>query len=176
MEKQTITFTARSSTNPERVATLTISGEELYLDLSGSIMEGIQKGLAARDEEDGSWAGGLVRFIRPLGAFLIQQGLNTFPIEDASGSVKGGAFTLMLWTRLAGLRLAPVFLRWGQVDNPEGAEAFCTELTNRKSGTLEQPVSKGAGSYWGTWVFGGFIVAVLVKKILFPGKKKENES
>ena len=72
-------------------------------------------------------------------------------ISDVNAKLKEDKFLVRMWPRVAGLRLAPVGINMGQVDNEDAAEAFVDELEFRKE--LKPAARKlfGPFDYWIGW-------------------------
>ena len=72
-------------------------------------------------------------------------------ISDVDARLNEDKFLVRIWPRVAGLRLAPVGINMGQVDNEYAAEAFVDELESRKE---SEPAAKkffGPFDYWFGW-------------------------
>jgi hypothetical protein len=90
-------------------------------------------------------------------------------ITDVNPFLEDGAFKLTFWKRIAGLRVAPITLSIGDVDNPEAAEEFIDTLLERQDHAEEPGVFAGPLDYWATWI--GLLVGLIVL-IKWPKKEK----
>ena len=95
-------------------------------------------------------------------------------IDDVIVRMNDGHLRITLWQRMGGLRLAPVRLDMGKVDNVEAAEAFVDELEHRQKETRSN-ASRFFGplDYWIGWaglflLVGLFIRRSIHKKALNP--------
>lgn len=161
--EETYTFTARSAVDPSRVVTLTLHDHRLSVG-TGPPLEQVERAVAEeeRESEEAPPAAGRP-WLRPLAVSLLQRGTQPFPVEDVFAQIKVDQLSVKAWYRARGLRLIPVTLIDGQVDNPEAALAFVEELNSRKSevrltfGFLELL------DYWATWAMAFVsVIAVLV--------------
>lgn len=147
--QDTYTFIARSAVDPSRVLTVTLHDHHMTVG-SGSTLEEALQGEIADAEEDVSPIQRL--WLRPLALSLLQRGTGPFSVADVFATSDGDHFSLKAWFRAGGLRLLPVTLIKGAVDNPDSAQAFVEELRARKSyaelrfGILE------IFEYWVTWI------------------------
>jgi hypothetical protein len=80
-----------------------------------------------------------------------------------------GQFTLNSWKRVGGLRLAPLNISIGPVDNPKAAEAFIAEFEQRRAASSHPSKFFGPLDYWFGWVG-----LVLVAMILIRWPRRES--
>lgn len=180
--ESTFTFTARSTKNPERAATFTIIGERVHVDFSQVILESIEKGMFPEHDEDVESLPAkpkgdiLPGWVKPAGMWIMQHGFDSFPVADVDASSNDGYFSVVIWTRATGLRLAPIVLKWLKVDNPAGADAFVDALNRIKTETSSEAKKTGIFDYWLTWILGGAFFAFFFGKAFLPGKKDKKKS
>ena len=158
---ETYTYTARSAENPEKVVTFTLRGSKMTVG-PGAALETIEKAItAAADEEQKGPAHHL--WLKPTAIALIERGTGPFRVQDVDASVDdSGYLNLSAWLRPAGLRLFPVPLMHGKVDNADAAKAFVKELEARKEKAGMPSPLLGWMDYWATWLIaGGALLAVL---------------
>ena len=161
--EETYTFTARSASDPSRVVTLTLHDHRMSVG-TGPLLEQVERAVA-EEEAEAEDAPPVPRrpWLRPLAVSLLQRGTQPFPVEDVVADLDGGQLSVKAWYRARGLRLLPVTLIDGRVDNPEAAQAFVEELKSRKG-----EVSLTFGflellDYWATWAMAFVsVIAVLV--------------
>lgn len=158
--QETYTFTARSAADPSRVVTLTLHDHRLSVG-TGPPLEQFDRAVADQEEEADEAPAPRRPWLRPLAVSLIQRGTQPFPVKDVHAEVDGGHLSVRAWYRARGLRLLPVTLVDGQVDNPQAARAFVEELSARRG-----EVSKPFGvlelfDYWATWAL-AFVSAISI--------------
>lgn len=160
--RETYTFTARSASDPSRVVTLTLHDHRLSVG-TGPPLEQVQRAVREQEGEEGDEALAERRpWLRPLALSLIQEGTAPFPVKDVSAQSDQDWLTIRAWYRAGGLRLLPVTLIDGQVDNPDAAEGFVRELQERKA-----EVSLRIGlfellDYWATWALAFVSIAAML--------------
>lgn len=147
--QDTYTFIARSAVDPSRVLTVTLHDHHMTVGSGPALEQALQGEIA---EAQGEQSPIQRLWLRPLALSLLQRGSGPFPVADVFAGSDGDHFSLKAWFRAGGLRLLPVTLIQGPVDNPDSAEAFVEELRARKSyaelrfGVLE------IFEYWITWI------------------------
>ncbi len=179
MSMKTLTFTARSATNPGRMVTFTIVDDRVHVDFGGALLESVEKGVFPEHEDDtrgpvnqeGEF---LPEWVRPAGMFILQHGFDSFPLSDIDARTNDGYLSVVIWARATGLRLAPLVLKWMEVDNPSGAIAFVDELNRRKNSSLDEKKKPGFLDYWLTYILGGAFFIMLLGKA-FSSKKDNDE-
>jgi hypothetical protein len=161
----TYTYTARNADNPDKVVTFTLYGNYLRVNLTG-VLEKIGK-ISASDEKTEQVKEQLKADVQPTamkvvenisGPFHVSDVTSNLVISDDDVSLKVGA-----WQRVGGLRLAPLWINVGWVDNPEAAEAFVSELEARKAAAEHPGKFFGPLDYWAGWAIVGFLVSVLFR-------------
>jgi hypothetical protein len=74
-------------------------------------------------------------------------------ISDVKGTVVGeDQLKLTIWKRMGGLRAAPVLFQFENVDKPEAAQAFISELEERKAAADHLGTFFGPLDYWLGWI------------------------
>ncbi len=159
--QNTYTYTARNVDDPAQVVTFTLHDKWLSVDI-GAPLEHLERTVNALKDHDNarnvasSW-------LKPLAVSLIQRKTQPFRISDIKASAEEDELTLKSWTRMGGLRLNPITLMRGRVDNPDAAHAFVAELNRRREAESTLLPGLGLLNYWGTWVvaalslFGSFL-------------------
>jgi hypothetical protein len=86
-------------------------------------------------------------------------------VNDINAAMDDDRLRVTMWPRVAGLRLAPVQLKMGQVDNEEAAEAFVDELKQRKDMT-ESDSRKFFGplDYWIGWAGLMLLIGLFIRR------------
>ena len=165
---KTYTYTARSIDNPEQVVTFTLHDARMSVGL-GAPLEHIERALnleetsGTEEIEEGSdqveKKGKQKLWLKPLAVSLVERGTRPFGITDVNVNVVDDWLKVKAWIRTGGLRLAPITLIDGRVDNAEAAHAFVGEVQERKA-DLEIPFFFRPLDYWFTWLFAGLLSAV----------------
>ncbi len=146
----TYTYTARSVKDPEKVATFTILEDKLKIDVAGlfekafEIVNEDDKGSVLKDMLSTQSRAVLLKILETLSGPV--------HLNDIQASYEADDFNLTVWKRAAGLRLAPVVIAMGEVDNPKAAKAFISTLEERQTQLQKPGVFKGPLDYWFTWV------------------------
>ncbi|MEJ2010873.1 MAG: hypothetical protein P8X64_01465 [Anaerolineales bacterium] len=143
----TYTFTARSSQDPARVATFTLLDGRVSVDL-GVPFEQLETLL---EEEEPGQEQERKPWMRPLLVSLAQRKLRPFRLADVEAHTKGDRLKVRAWTRVAGLRLAPIDFSFEAVDNPSAAHDFVRELHHRQHEKRTASASGGLFDYWIGW-------------------------
>lgn len=168
---KTYTFTARDGTNPERTLTLTLYPKFVRINLTG-LWD--QLGMVAQAEDKPDEARVQIQNqMQPAALKLLESFSGPVHIQDFNASLDGEKFSIQMWQRARGLRLAPISLSIAHVDNLDAAEAFLQELTQRQEEGDSVARFPGILDYWATWigVFIGFVAL-----FFWPRKRKSIES
>jgi hypothetical protein len=160
MKDNTFTFTARSATDPEKMATFTLHNGSVSIELGNMLVQQVGEAYDNfRDEETGQK---FATWIKPATTGTLQKLVEPIPLRDFDAEISDEALQTTAWIRTGGLRLAPVMMTWEEVDNRMGAQAFVDELQDRKE------LSEKAGSwpdpldYWASWIL------ITIMTIAFP--------
>ena len=162
MEK-TYTYTARSADHPEKVVTFTLYDRTMSVGVGVPLEQAVRLAEAVRaedeDEEGLSEAGEAATttetkpqlWLKPLAVSLVEQSTTPFRVVDIDAQADGDWLFVRGWVRLGGLRLAPMTLMSGRVDNPDAAQAFAKEVVRRKDALNTGPAIFQVLDYWATW-------------------------
>jgi hypothetical protein len=165
----TYTYTARNKDNPNRVMTFTIFEDYLKVNLTGlidqvsEVVQEEEKGEAVKDFLSTQSESAIYKAVERLSGPV--------HVNDVTPFFEEGQFTLTFWKRLAGLRLAPIVLSMGDVDNPDAADKFIDTLLERQKKSEEPGFFSGPLDYWATWLG---LVAGLIILIKWPRKDKSS--
>ena len=163
----TYTYTARNSRNPDKVVTFTIFENYMKVNLTGLIDQ--ISGIAEEEEREEA----VKSFLSTQSGSAIFKAIERLSgpvhITDVNPFLDDGAFKLTFWKRIAGLRVAPITLSIGDVDNPEAAAQFIDTLLERQDYAEAPGVFAGPLDYWATWI--GLLVGLIVL-IKWPKKEK----
>jgi len=159
MKKNTFTYTARSTENPEKMAMFTLHNGSVSVELGNTLMEQVGEAYEAYGDEEIDK--GISTWIKPAATGTIQKLLRPVPLADFDAEMSGDALQTTAWIRAGGLRLAPIMMTWQEVDNPEGARAFVDELRDRKESIQEEKSLPDALDYWASWIAIGLMTMVL---------------
>jgi hypothetical protein len=165
--ENTYTYTARSADHPEQVVTFTLHNHSLSVGV-GAPLEHVERALQARGGETGAEAetetGSEYRiqpWLKPMAISLIERSTGPFDVGDVNASAEDDWLWVRTWLRAGGLRLAPITLIKGRVDNPHAAHAFVQELHERKAPAAGLARFPGLLDYWATWILAGFLMVIL---------------
>lgn len=148
--QDTYTFTARNVDDPKRVVTFTLSGDVLRVNTTGMLRD-LEQIYAAEEPADAALEA-VRRQATPAWARLAESLSGPIHVNDVSASLQGDRLTIQAWNRTAGLRLTPMILGVGRVDNPVAAEAFLAELERRKAAAAPPGRFRGPLDYWAGWL------------------------
>ncbi len=182
---ETYTYTARSAENPERVVTFTLRGSRLSVGVGapleqveqairlgrGKEPEAVEEGVEAEIEVKEAERPKL--WLRPLAVSLIERGTRPVHVDDVATSVADDWLQVRAWIRAGGLRLAPITLIDGRVDNPVAAQDFVEEVRERKTVTGFNLF--GLLDYWVTWIVAGTFALAMFQKWRRKAGEKDGE-
>ena len=155
---RTLTFTARSQANPEKIATFTLQDEHVKVELGKALMEQVDYLIDTFQSEESLT---IANVLEPAATGAMRHLLQPIPLADFDASLTGNTFQLLAWLRAGGLRVIPIMETWEAVDNPAGAAAFVDELKERRMVSAKQRKLPALFDYWVSWlVFGGVSVAM----------------
>lgn len=168
---KTYTFTARDGLNPEKTLTLTLYPEFVRINLTG-LWDQLGTVANAEDKPEAVKTQ-LQNQMQPAALKLLETISGPVHIKDFKASLEENRFSIQIWQRARGLRLAPINLTIETVDNVDAAEAFIEELAQRQDEASRAARFPGILDYWATWVgvFLGFITL-----FFWPQKNKTAES
>jgi len=161
--ENTYTYIARSAEDPAQVVTFTLYDHNLSIGL-GAPLEHLERAVqsATADVENEEKRRFPVQpWLRPVAISLVERGTHPFDVSDVSAVAQDDWLSVRAWFRSGGLRLVPITLLRGRVDNPEAAQAFAQELDRRRASTAGLSRWLGVLDYWATWLVGGFLMVVL---------------
>jgi len=165
----TYTYTARNQKKPEKVMTFTIFENYLKVNLTG-LLDRVSDIVEEDTREEA-----IKSFLSSQSNSALYKALERLSgpvhINDVSPYLEGGQFKLTFWKRLIGLRIAPITIVMGDVDNPEAAAQFINTLIERQSLADDPGVFAGPLDYWITWI--GMLIGLIVL-IRWPRKDKSS--
>jgi hypothetical protein len=161
--ENTYTYTARSADHPERVVTFTLHDRRMSVGVGVPLEQAARFAEAVRIQDDEEEEEGEVAseqeadvtpklWLKPVAVSLVERGTAPFRIVDIDVQTDDGWLFVRGWMRVAGLRLAPITLISGRVDNPDAAQAFAKEVVRRKEALATGPALLQVLDYWATWV------------------------
>jgi hypothetical protein len=170
---ETYTYTARSADNPERVITFTLRDSRMSVGV-GAPLEQIEQAVRLGRSEEGEEKveeGAEVEvteaerprlWLRPLAVSLIERGTRPVRVEDVVAELADDWLEVKAWIRTGGLRLVPITLIDGRIDNPVAAQDFVDEVEQRKTaGGLNV---LGLLDYWATWILAGLFALAMFQR------------
>lgn len=147
----TYTYTARSANDPEKVITFTMTDEYLEISMTG-MLEDISE-IVSGEEGKEAIEEKIKTQAKPAALKVMEEVSGPIHISDVNGEVKEtDQLRLTIWKRLGGLRAAPVIFQFERVDNPEAAQAFISELNERKAAAEHPGKFFGPLDYWLGWI------------------------
>ena len=146
-EKETYTYTARDAVHPNQLVTFT-----LYEQIRPKIMTQAQ----------------------PIALNLASKLIGPAHLRDMHVRLNGDHLEITLWQRLAGLRLFPIFLDMGVVDNFEAAQAFVQEVEQRQQTAPYPGKFLGPLDYWFGWFAWVLILKGIEKSLQFLLVRRKN--
>jgi hypothetical protein len=160
--ENTYTYTARSAENPEHVVTFTLYGDRMSVGV-GTPLEKIEQTIEAVSDEEVQEEADLKLWIKPMAVSLVERGTAPFRIADVDADVVEDYLSVRGWIRTGGLRLAPITITEGRVDNPDAARAFVDEIEERKVEAGGPLMPFALFDYWATWIATGIFFLGLFK-------------
>lgn len=180
---ETYTYTARSAENPERVVTFTLRDSRMSVGVGAPLEQverAIQLGRGGEGPEEGEVEEGAEvevgeterpkLWLRPVAVSLIERGTRPVHVDDVVANLAEDWLQVKAWIRTGGLRLIPITLIDGRVDNPVAAQDFVEEVQERKKVTGLNVF--GLFDYWATWVVAGIFALVMFRQWRRKGSEK----
>lgn len=167
----TYTYTARNLDNQDLVVTFTLENNHLNL----GITELLEKfGKIAQSEERLAETKTQIKTQGQPGALKLAEHISgPIHISDVAAHLDGEKLKFIAWQRVAGLRLAPLRLNLGRVDNPDAAAAFVDELEDRQAAASYAGRFLGPLDYWAGWAG---VLSALVFLIWWPLKRAKDRA
>jgi hypothetical protein len=163
---RTYTYTARNAEDPDKVVTFTLDNERLRVNLTDLIDE--TQRVITSESKPRELLHQAKSKVKPALMKAREKVFGPVHVSDVNARLNEERFLVRMWPRIAGLRLAPVQINMGQVDNEDAAEAFVDELEFRKE--IKQPAKKFFGplDYWVGWagLLGGlmFVARMFIRR------------
>ena len=173
--KNTYTYTARSVHHPEKVVTFTLYGDRMSVGIGVPLEQAARVTEAIQVEEGEQEAAEMEPqlWLKPVAVALVERSTTPFRVVDVDASADEDGLFVRGWVRVGGLRLAPITLISGAVDNPDAAQAFVAELDRRKAARSKGPMFLQLLDFWATWfVLGGVMIGLFN---LWRKKSYDNE-
>lgn len=160
--KNTYTYTARSNEHPEKIVTFTLYEGRVLVGI-GAPLEQIAQVTGAiqaqRSAAEAAETGTEIPvsaqpklWLRPIAISLVQRATTPFRIVDVNARMAENRLTVNAWVRAGGLRLFPIALMSGNIDNLAAATDFVAEVERRKAERRNGPAFLSLFDYWGTWI------------------------
>jgi hypothetical protein len=161
--ENTYTYTARNADNPAQVVMFTLHDHGLSVGM-GAPLEHVERAIRASTAETETESEYRVQpWLRPMAISMIERATGPFDVDDVDARSADGWLQVRAWFRSGGLRLTPITLIEGRVDNPDAAQAFIQELEERKTSATGLARFLGLLDYWATWFIAGFLMVVLLE-------------
>lgn len=146
---KTYTYTARNVDNPDKVVTFTLDDERLRVNLT-DLLDRVPT-VAGSGSKPKELMHQVKTKTKPVVLKFREKMFGSVHISDVNVRLKDDKFLVRMWPRVAGLRLAPVGINMGEVDNEDAAEAFVEELEYRKETETAAKKFVGPLDYWFGW-------------------------
>ena len=183
MMAKTYTYTARSAENPERVVTFTLRDSRMSVGV-GAPLEQVERAIELsrggdepelEEVEEGAEVelaepGRPKLWLRPVAVSLVERGTRPVHVDDVVAKLTNDWLQVRAWIRAGGLRVVPITLIDGRVDNPVAAEDFVEEVEERKTVTGLNVL--GLFDYWATWIVAGVVGLLMFQKLRREGSEK----
>jgi hypothetical protein len=173
MTDATFTYTARSTSNPDKVATFTLQNGTASVELGSAIIKQMEDSFVAVQCDQ---AHKLAAWLEPAATSALQRIAQPVPHSDFEASVEGSGLRALAWIRAGGLRLAPVVGIWQEVDNVPGARAFVEEVEQRKKASIEKERMPDPFDYWAGWALVGLLTLTVPIVLMRLLSKRRAES
>ena len=159
----TYTYTARNINDPDKVVTFTLLDGHMRVNLTGLLDQA--NTVASSEEKSGELKRQVSLHAKPA-LLKLKEGISgPIHINDVNAKLEDEQLQVTLWQRMGGLRLAPVQVDMGQVDNEEAAEAFVDELEQRKEETKSNASNFfGPLDYWLGWAGLMLLIGLFIRR------------
>jgi len=159
---KTYTYTARNVDNPDKVVTFTLDDERMRVNLTDLLDQA--ETVSSSESKPKQLIHQIKSKAKPVFLKVREKISGPVHISDVNAMLKDDKFLVRIWPRVAGLRLAPVGINLGQVDNGDAAEAFVNELKTRKE--TEPAVKRFVGplDYWIGWAGLMLLVGLFIRR------------
>lgn len=177
--ENTYTYTARSATDPSRMATFTLYDNTLAVDVgpalaqAGQALETAITGADTAEELEELIEPLKEVWLKPPAAWLMQRTMRPFSIADIDASAEDDQLLVRAWARAGGRRVAPITFSWDAVDNPDASHAFVDEVSRRKDAAQHPGRYTGPLDYWVTWLGAAFLVSVAFLWLFRQSRQEE---
>jgi len=162
MKQNTYTYTARNAEDSDKVVTFTLFDDRMRINLTG-LMDQAQEVVSSNGKSDELKHKAKLQ-AKPVLLKIKERISGPVHISDVNANLEEEQLQVKLWPRVAGLRLAPVNIDMGQVDNEDAAEAFVNELDERKEIEKDKRKFLGPLDYWIGWAGLLFLVGILIRR------------
>lgn len=159
---KTYTYTARNINDPDKVVTFTLYDGHMRVNLTGLLD---QANTVASSKEKPDELKHQVRLQAKPALLKLKEGISgPVHISDVNANFEDEQFQVKLWPRVGGLRLAPVQVDMGQIDNEDAAEAFVDELEQRKESASDARKFFGPLDYWIGWAGLLLLIGLFIRR------------
>jgi hypothetical protein len=171
MKENTYTYTARSAEDPTQVVTFTLHDHSVSVELAAPL-EHVERALSGEEGEAEAASKAEIRpWLKPMAISVMERVTRPFNIADMIASAEDDRLHVKAWVRAGGLRVAPFVLMMEHVDNPEAAQAFASEVEERKATAGHPGRFRGPLDYWASWLLAGLVMGTL----LWIGLRREEK-
>lgn len=153
---KTYTYTARNINDANKVVTFTLYDGHMRVGLTGLLDQAHT--VANSDEKSDEIKHQVAVQTKPALLRLKEEISGPVNVNDVNAKLNGDRLRVTMWPRMGGLRLAPVRVNMGQIDNQDAAEAFVDELDRRQDMKADNRRFLGPLDYWIGWL--GMLVLI----------------
>jgi len=162
MNQNTYTYTARNVEDPDKVVTFTLFDDRMRINLTG-LLEQAQDIVSSDGDSDELKHKAKIQ-AKPVLLKIKERISGPVHVSDVKARLEEDEFAVTMWPRVGGLRLAPVKIDMGEVDNEDAAEAFVDELEERKDMETDKRKFLGPLDYWFGWAGLLLLVGILIRR------------
>lgn len=159
---KTYNYTARNIKDTNKVVTFTLYDGHMRVGLTG-LFDQAQTVAHSKDKTDELKHQVAVQ-AQPALLKLKEEISGPVDINDVNAKLIGDVFHVTMWPRMGGLRLAPVRINMGQVDNQDAAESFVDELEKRKEARADNRRFLGPLDYWIGWLGMVLLIGFFIRR------------
>ena len=165
---ETYTYTARNVSDPDRVVTFTLFNNHMRVSLA-DVFEKASR-VAQAEEKPTEIGRQLATEAVPATMKLVESISGPAHVYDVDAQLEDQRLKLIVWQRVAGLRLSPIQFNMGKIDNPTAAQAFLNKLNQRKEVAPSAGRFLGPLDYWLGWAGLLLLIGALLR---WPRRRKE---
>lgn len=161
---KTYTYTARNINDINKVVTFTLYDGHMRVGLTGLLDQA--QTVAHSEKKSNEIKHQIAVQSKPALLRLKEEISGPVNVKDVNANLDGDRLKVTMWPRIGGLRLAPVRVNMGQIDNQDAAEAFVDELDRRQETKADNKRFLGPLDYWIGWLGVALLIGLLIRRPL----------